>query len=366
MLIEMQKKNRIMALLLALALLFSAVPMASATEDDALCFDVADGEVAVIDCDASVNGTLVIPSSVDGYPVTRIEDEAFSSCSKLTGITIPASVTVISETAFYGCTGLTAFAVDAGNPAFAADENGVLYSKDKTALLNYPVGNPSTAFTVPDSVTSIGAYAFAHARKLQSVTLAESVTRLGDYAFYFCAGLTEMALPDSVTQLGFGVMEGCSKLAAISFGRGAAVIGDNAFRLCKALTTITVDAENEAFTADGNNVLYSKDKTVLVQYPAGSSLTSFTVPESVTSIGVYAFGYAERLQSIELPDGLTELGESAFYSCTALETVNLPESVTVIGGDAFRECRNLNGVILPDSLTSIGYYAFYGLSLIHI
>ena len=349
--------KRVLSLLLILFLL-SALPVADAAEDSALCFDIVDGEAVVIDCDSSFSGALVIPSTVEGYPVTGIEESAFSSCSKLTGVTIPQSITSIGEQAFYGCTSLTAFTVDADNPAFTADENGVLYSKDKSVLIQYPTGKTASAFTVPNGVTTIGAFAFAHARNLQSVSLSDSVTEIEESAFYFCAGLTGMTITDGVTEIGFGAFEGCSKLASVTFGKGLSALGDNAFRLCKSLTQIAVDANNESFTTD-ENVLYNKDKTVLVQYPAGAARTSFTVPNGITKIGTYAFGYAEALQSVILPDGLTEFGEFAFYYCKKLETVNIPGSVTLIGGDAFRECDRLMNIVLPDGLTSIGYYAFY-------
>ena len=354
---------RLLALLLAALLLPSEFYTAHAedgyVEDGLFCYEITDGEATLIECDSAASGEIVIPAWVDGYPVTSIGEEAFSSCSKLTGVTIPDSVTSIGEQAFYGCTGLTAFTVDAGNTSFTTDESGALYNKDKTTLLQYPIGHARTAFTVPNGVTVIGAYAFAHARKLQSVTLADSVTQVNDYAFYFCAGLTAMTLPDGVTELGFGTFEGCSKIMSVSVGKGLSAIGDNAFRLCKDLTQITVDAGNAAFIAE-NNVLYNKDKTKLMQYPIGTPQTSFTIPDGVTEIGPYAFGYAESLQRVTVPEGLTEFGESALYYCTQLAAINLPGSVTVIGGDAFRECRALNNVILPEGLTSIGYYAYYG------
>ena len=361
-------RSRIPALLLAALLLLTgaggfctarAEDDSDYVEDGFFCYEIAQGEATLTECDAAAEGEITIPSSVSGCPVTGVGEEAFSSCSKLTGVTIPAGVTSIGAQAFYGCTGLTAFTVAADSAAFAADENGVLYTKDKTALLQYPAGHPRTAFTVPSGVTAVGAYAFAHARKLQRVTLAAGVTQLDDYAFYYCAALTAMTFPDSVTEIGLGAFEFCTKLSSLHVGSGVQTIGDNAFRACKKLTEITVDANNGSFTAE-DNVLYNKAKTVLVQYPAGSVRTSFTVPSGVTRIGVYAFGYAESLQSVNLPEGLTECDESAFYYCTRLAAINLPNSVTAIGGDAFRECRALHNVILPDHLTSIGYYAFYG------
>lgn len=357
-------QKRITALFLVLVLLLSVAGTAALAEDDIiednlLTFEIVDGEAVAIACDPAASGELVLPDAIGGYPVTGIGEQAFDSCSRLIAIKLGKNVAAIGEQAFYGCTSLKKFTVDEANAAFTTDETGALYDKEKTLLMQYPIGLSSTAFTVPDGVTAVGAYAFAHARKLQSIALPESLTEIRDYAFYYCVGITDSMIPNAVKSIGFSAFEFCTGLASVSLGSGVQTIGERAFFGCKALTQITVETDNACFIAE-DNVLYTKEKTALVQYPVGDPRTAFTVPDGVTNIGMYAFGYAENLQRVTLPDELTELGESAFYHCSDLKTVNIPGSVTIIGGDAFRACKNLESIVLPDGLTSIGYYACYG------
>nr|MCR5781298.1 leucine-rich repeat domain-containing protein [Clostridia bacterium] len=144
------------------------------------------------------------------------------------------------------------------------------------------------------------------------------------------------------------------------FGSGVKVIDDNVFRSCKKLEDISVSGANAFFTVDENGVLFSSDMKALRQYPAGSALTEYTIPDGVEEIGVYAFGYAEDLRSVAVPEGVRSFGESAFYGCAGLTDIKLPKSLTEIGGDSFRGCAKLSGAVLPDKLESIGYYAFYG------
>ncbi|MBQ6863673.1 MAG: leucine-rich repeat protein, partial [Clostridia bacterium] len=114
--------------------------------------------------------------------VTSIGKHAFSDCTSLASVTIPDSVTSIGEYAFCDCDSLTDITVDADNTAYCS-EDGVLFNKSKTELIQYPVGNARTSYTIPDSVTSIGVAAFADCTSLTSVTIPDSVTSIGDWAF---------------------------------------------------------------------------------------------------------------------------------------------------------------------------------------
>jgi len=232
-----------------------------------------------------------------GDSVTSIGNWAFSSCSSLTSVTIPDSVTTIGNRAFSSCSSLTGIWVDEMNEAYSSDECGVLFNKDKSALIVCP-GAYSGAYTVPDSVTTIGDYAFYSCSSLTSVTIGDSVTSIGDYAFYSCSRLTSVTIPDSVT-----------------------TIGDDAFYSC-------------------------------------SSLTSVTIPDSVTTIGDYAFSWCTSLTSVTIPDSVTTIGDYAFKSCTRLTSVTIPDSVTSIGIEAFEFCSRLTSVTIGDSVTSIGDDAF--------
>ena len=219
--------------------------------------------------------SVTIPGSV-----TSIGVYAFSECSGLTSITIPGSVASIGEFAFYGCSGLTTITVDESNPYFKSEE-GVLFSKDGTTLITYPIGKTETAYTIPNSVTSIGIRAFLGCSSLTSVTIPNSVTSIGDRAFYDCSGLTSVTIGNNVTSIGRYAFLGCSGLTSITIPNSVTTIDGYAFRGC-------------------------------------SGLTSVTIPASVTTIEEYAFRECEGLKSITIVGNETSIGHCAFAYCSGL------------------------------------------------
>ena len=228
--------------------------------------------------------------------VTSIGGRAFFDCGSLTSVTIPNSVTSIGKFAFDYCSSLTSINVDADNQYFISLD-GNLYNKNRTKLIQYAIGKKDTSFLVPNSVTSIGDYAFYNCDSLTSVSIPNSVTSIGDGAFYDCSSLTSVTIPNSVTS-----------------------IGKFAFEHCSSLTSINVDADNQYFISlDGN--LYNKNRTKLIQYARGKKDTSFLVPNSVTSIGDYAFYACDSLTSVSIPNSVTSIGDEAFYDCSKLKDV---------------------------------------------
>ena len=235
--------------------------------------------------------SITIPKSV-----TSIGNEAFGYCSALTSVTIPRSVTNIGNEVFYHCTSLTELIVHPANPNYMSID-GVLFTKDGTKLIQYPLGKSDTSYTIPIRVTSIGDYAFYYCQSLTSITIPDSVTSIGDWAFSYCQSLTSITIPDSVTS-----------------------IGDCAFKLCWALK-------------------------------------SLVIPKSVTSIGNEAFWYCSGLTSVTIPDGVTSIGNMAFGYCGALTSVTIPKSVTTIGHHAFQYCISLTNInLLMLTPPSIGSY----------
>ncbi len=329
------KKTLLATALIALLICAFSLIASAATYGD-LTYTVSNGEVTITDCSTSVT-SVIIPSEINGYPVTSIGSYAFSYCDSLESVTIPDSVTSIGDDAFSNCTNLASITVDENNMNYSSDEYGVLYNKDKTTLIQYPIGNKRTSFEIPDSVTSIGSYAFYYCTSLASVEIPNSVTSIGANAFSYCDSLESVTIPDSVKS-----------------------IGDSAFCGCTGLTSITVDEANKYYSNDENGVLFNKDKTSLIQYPIGNPIAEYEIPYSVTSIGSHAFSYFTGLTSITIPDSVTSIGDDAFYNCSGLTSITIPDSVTSIGNFAFGCCTSLTSVTIGDSVKRIDGDAFYG------
>ena len=337
-----------------------------------------DGTVNITDYNGSAE-KVVIPDTIDGKSVTSIGYEAFYGCASLTSVTIPKSVTKISYNVFNGCTSLTAINVATENQNYVS-VNGVLYNKDKTVLICYPAGKKDKNYKIPDSVTSIGYYAFSKCSNLTSITIPNgvksignsafygctsltsitipnSVTSIGDSAFYGCTSLTSITIPDSVTSIGESAFEDCSSLTSITIPNSVTDIGRSAFSGCTSLTAIDVEVGNNNYTSV-NGVLFNKDKTELICYPSRKTDKSYNIPNSVTKIGGYAFYDCTSLTSITIPNGVTSIGESAFDCCTSLTSITIPNSVTSIGESAFEDCSSLTSITIPNSVTDIGRNAF--------
>ena len=310
------------------------------------------------------SGSVTIPSSVtynsNIYSVSSIGYTAFSGCSELTEVTIPSSVTYIGEFVFYDCRNLTEILVSSSNEKFSS-ENGVLFDKDKTILIIYPARKNDNSFTIPNSVTSIGDYAFTNCSSLTSVIIPNSVTSIGNSAFWHCNELTSVTIPNSVTSIGDYAFTGCIGLISVIIDENVEEIGKNIFSACSSLEEIIVSSNNEKFSSE-NGALFNKDKTILIKYPEGKNDKSFIIPNSVTSIGDEAFKYCSVLSSVVIPTSVTSIGNSAFSDCSGLTEVIIPTSVTSIGEATFWGCSGLTEVIIPTSVTSIGNSAFWDCS----
>ena len=246
-----------------------------------------------------------------------------NSYDYIKSITISSSVERINER-FRCCKNLERIEVDSTNKYFLSDENGVLYNKDKTELIRFPLGSLKSEYSIPNSVESIRSY-----------------------AFYGCTGLTSVTIPDSVTYIDDYAFEDCTGLANVTIGNGVTSIGDFAFENC-------------------------------------TSLTSIRIPSSVTSIGGYAFGNCTGLIEITIGDSVKSVGLCAFLGCVNLninitniaswcqihfftshpfDAYNLflnnnlvtdliiPEGVTSI--DNFQDCISITSVVIPSSVTEI-------------
>ena len=190
-----------------------------------------------------------------------------------------------------------------------------------------------------------------------SITIPNTVISIGHYAFRDCDALTSITIPDSVTTIESQAFDGCEALPSITIPSSVTSIGESAFLHCSVLTNITVDANNANYSSDDGN-LYNKTKSELVTYAPGKTESSFAIPNSVAFIGESAFyGCRDELKSVTIPDTVVEIKRNAFYA-TELTSITIPENVKIIGESAFSECHNLESITLEEGITTIAEDAF--------
>lgn len=268
---------------------------------------------------------------------------AFLSCSGITSVTIPASVRTIDAYAFQKCRDLT-------------------------------------SITIPDGVERIGSYAFSYCQKLTTVSIGASVSEIGEAAFFSCPVLTTVSLPASLQKIAASTFQKCTALEAITIPEHVTAIDARAFAFCSAITELRIPASvatigSEAFAyalslsafevAKDNpsycaldGVLFSKNRTSCLAYPASRAGTRYAIPEGVVTIAPSAFFYCVGLTDVVLPETLTHIGKTAFAYCFHLQSVTLPGCLTTVDAFAFEDCSELLSVTIPPSVSAIGTGAF--------
>jgi len=265
------------------------------------------GGLAFQECGALTSVTI-------GTGVTNIGTQAFFDCSGLTGITIPASVTIFGEYAFAACSRLTAILVAPSNPDFASVD-GILFNVNLTTVVEYP-GGLAGPYSIPGSVTTIGAGSFYSCVGLTSITISNNVNVIGDNAFTDCRGLTNVAIFNGVSAIGYETFADCSSLASITIPASITSISEAAFGGCSSLTNIAVNASNPDYSSV-NGVLFNENQTTLLEYPGGLA-GACTISNGVTSIATEAFVLCARLTSVTIPGSVASIGDYAFEECIGL------------------------------------------------
>jgi len=260
----------------------------------------------LIQAPGGLTGSYVIPNGV-----TNVENGAFAGCASLAEIIVPASVTALNSFNTFGsCTSLERIIVYGDNPNYMNDESGVLYNKDKTALIEAP-------------------------RKLKgSYVIPEGVNRIYNCAFENCDALTDVTIPASVTSIDYSAFGGCENLTAIK-----------------------VHEDNPNYSNDESGALYRKGIISLEQVPGGLS-GSYTVLDGTDSISLFAFLDCDKLTEINLPDSITYIGDHAFKGCTGITEITIPGSVEIIEDYAFMNCKNLKTIKFLGDAPSINDYTF--------
>lgn len=342
-------------------------------EDNGTDIEVDEG-VRII-CEKAFAGRTSLKQITLPKTVERIEAEAFRACTKLKEMDIPESTVYIGSSAFRDCTAMTALTI----------RNGLIKIGER-AFENCA---ELASISLPDDLSEIYGSAFNGCKKLKSIQLPSKLTVIGENAFADCVTLEEINLPAEVLKIDDLVFSGCSSLKQITFNDGLKKIGKAAFKNCTSLTkvylpasitsvstdlfrgceslrSIQVDPKNKHYKSEPNkrdgsdHVLFNKNKSNIVAYPASSREVQYDIPDSVVTISDWTFSECKKLNRISIPDSVTEIGEGAFCNCILLDELEVPDSVVSIDDCAFRGCEKLDRILIPSSVKELGWGVFDG------
>ncbi|MBO5378084.1 MAG: leucine-rich repeat protein, partial [Ruminiclostridium sp.] len=357
--------------------------------------------------------SLTIPEGV-----TSIGDYAFKQSSALTTVHLPSTLTTIGDSLFFNNFHFTGFTINENNETFSV-EDGILFNKDKTQLLIYPMGKPDKSYAVPESVTDIADHAFYYAAYIEKLSFGSKLNSFGNWTFSGCDSLTEVVIPESLTDFGRATFDGCDNLTEITIPSKVTKLSDYTFRDCGKLAKIEIKGTIKEILS----YCFSGTPITSISFPAGlekvdygafyncSNLTDVNLPDTIIYMGHDVFEntpfqnnnpdklkYAgnvlyhidpettiadvkegttvfaskilddcTKLEEIILPDSLIHINDSAFSRCKTIKKITLGSNTQTIGQNAFYYCQALEEIKIPDSVTSIGKYAFaYCSSLVSV
>lgn len=257
----------------------------------------------------------------------KIGDRAFENCSKLENIHLPAELTEIYASVFNGCKMLK-------------------------------------SIELPANLTVIGENAFGDCIMLEEVNLPDTMMKIDDLVFSGCTNLKKVVLPEGLKKIGKAAFKNCVSLTKVNIPASVTYLSTDLFRGCNGLKSIVVDPKNRYYKSepnkrDGNDhVLFNKNKSEIIAYPASSREVQYDIPDSVTTISDWTFSECNKLNRISIPDSVNEIGEGAFCNCKLLDELVIPDTVEKIDDCAFRGCESLERILIPGSAVDLGWGLF--------
>lgn len=343
-------------------------------EDNGRTITVDEGIVVV--CEGAFKNRKALHNIYLPNSLEKIEIESFRGCASLEEIVIPEHVKKIEESAFRDCISMKSLRILSQNNV----KIGERAFENCVSIKN---------IELPDMLMELYGGVFNSCKSLRRIRLPQKLTILGESAFSDCVGLEEISIPETVTKIDDLAFNGCTSLSSVTLHRGLKKIGKSAFKNCKSLVnmdipetvtsidtavfrgceamrSIRVDSRNKYYKSSPNkregsdHVLFNKNKSLLIAYPASSREVQYDIPDSVTVISDWAFSECKKLSRITIPDTVREIGEGAFCNCILLDEVEIPDSVEKLDDCVFRGCTSLERVTIPASVTDIGWGLFDG------
>lgn len=301
--------------------------------------------------------SVTIPSKIEGKEVSIIGELAFASNEEIESVTIPNTVTKTQYASFISCKNLknvyfqknsklsalggATFQFCSSLENIEIPEGNIEIGQGKIEKYEYTL--PDGSVQVNETLTKTG-YVFDSCTWLKNIVIPEGVVDIKGRTFGECENLTQVTLPQSLRKVEYGAFIRCTGLRNIFLPENVENIVAQAFSGCSSLEEVLVDDRNAQYSSrDG--VLYNKNKTELLYYPAGKK-GGIQLPESVTVIGNGAF-FENKLTNMTIPEGVTEIKYEAFSRCRSLKNISLPNSMSAIRSGAFSNCDSLESFAIP-------------------
>ena len=342
-------------------------------EDNGTDIQVDEGIKTI--CDEAFKNRKALKHIILPHSLESIGTESFRGCNNLEEMDIPENTVRVGESAFRDCVSMKSLVVrnsciKIGERAFENCANlSSISLPDGLTELYGGVFNSCKSLThidLPRKLTILGESAFSDCVLLEQMDIPETVTKIDDLVFNGCINMTEISLKEGLKKIGKSAFKNCRSLAKVELPASVTSISDAPFRGCEAMKSIRVAPRNKYYKSEPNkregtdHVLFNKNKSVIIAYPASSREVQYDIPDSVMVISDWSFCECKKLNRITIPDSVHSIGEGAFCNCILLDEVEIPDSVEKIDDCAFRGCTSLEKLVVPSSVKELGWGLFDG------